>query len=103
AWQRHCFACLARLTGADLVFGGTLALEDGRLQQRTATEWGAQNGFDLGITWRAVAELGMDIRFSPPIGAYFQQALYCQGPCLSRSDLVADQEWIRSSFWERIS
>ncbi len=102
AWHRHCFACLARLTGADLVFGGTLALEAGRLQQRTAAEWGAQNGFDLSITWRAVAEPGMDIRFSPPIGAYFQQSLHFQGPGRSRKDLVTDREWIRSPYCQRI-
>src|SRR5262249_48865103 len=92
---------LAHLTGADLVAGGGLARINGRYQVRDATAWGTENGFDLPAHYVVDSEHDL-VALSPLWQTYFQHSLQFLGTCKSRKDLLADREWMPTTYWRAI-
>ena len=98
AWRRHWLGSLARLVGAELACGGESARVNHRVQVTAGFEWGWENGFDRATFLRLFPQIKDDISVVELHQAYFAHPITAAlgGTGLSRTDLVADQNWYPS-------
>jgi DNA-binding CsgD family transcriptional regulator len=101
-WHAHWFRELARLTGADLVIGGEVAVTpDGALVPLGTVEWGWKNGLDRSPFLKALTGQA-DMCVSPIVAASFARRGATDREGLTRTDLLADRAWYTTPYFESI-
>src|SRR5262245_16794894 len=88
AWRRHWFAGLARLTGADLAFGGEFAgCLRGRARALGMTGWDRHGGLDRDAWARALIEFAAGPSRSEIQAAYLARLRREDGVAAARTEL----------------
>ena len=99
-WRRHLLTRLGRLTGGGFCVAAEVG--DGKQPSRYdqgTIDLGADNGFDRTGWLRSLTEFRTDAFINPLINAYFDRAM--PGVVLPRADLVPDNKWYSSFYYQR--
>ena len=101
AWWQHFLEGLARLIGAGFAVGGEIgdALRPTR-QDLGATDWGACNGFNRDGWIRMLDTFRHDAFSNLIVNAYLARLPSSAGEGLARVDLIPDQDWYRSRYYQ---
>jgi DNA-binding CsgD family transcriptional regulator len=104
AWRSHLATELAKLTSADLAMSGEMAdCRALRPRDLGSVEWGWENGFDRAVFVEQMSRMHADPTYSQALNLYFSRLPENDGICLTRRDLISDQEWYRSHDYQSIS
>jgi DNA-binding CsgD family transcriptional regulator len=102
-WWRHFLAEVAKVVDAGFGIGAEISgcLQAPRCDLGT-TIWGCENGFDQAGWFRMLQTFHDDPLYNPLMNEYIVRMPAAIGACLGRTDMIRDQDWYPSHYYQAL-